>query len=185
MAIHKGIRIHQYLDDWLVRAQIRPNLSEAYSDASENVPRPRLVDEYGKIGVGTQTSLRLCRLPVRPQIRPGLTYTGPMAKPSRENTGTVATTGLSGPVVHVLDRFANSHRETSSPTHETHTVASQKSLESTGITRKIHSITQVPAPTFTMEAGGEQCAPRSTITPNKNILCKSLQTHQKKGGALT
>ena len=51
-----------------------------------------------------------------------------MAKPSRESTGTAITTGLSGPAVHVLDRFIDSHRKASSPrptAYETHTVASQ------------------------------------------------------------
>ena len=70
-------------------------------------------------------------------------------------------------------------------THETHTVASQEQLESTRITRKGHSVAQVPAPSLTMVARWRQCASRSTITPSKNMLCKFLQTHQKKGGALT
>ena len=67
-----------------------------------------------------------------------------MKKPSRENKSTVVTTDLSGLAVHVLDRFANSHRETSStrPTaYETHTVASQKQLEGTGITKQDDSNT--------------------------------------------
>ena len=62
-----------------------------------------------------------------------------MAEPSGQNIGNTVTTDLSGPVVHVSDRFANSHRRASSPrpaTHETHTVASQKPLENTRITRK-------------------------------------------------
>ena len=43
----------------------------------------------------------------------------------------------------------------------------QKQLESTGITRKSHSYTGISAPSPTMVAGREQCAPRSTITPIK------------------
>ena len=72
--------------------------------------------------------------------------------------------------VHVPDRPVNSHRKTSLPrsaTHETHSVASQKQLEGTGISREGYPSTQVPAPTFTMVARGKQCAPGSTITPNK------------------
>ena len=144
-------------------SQIPPYLSLAYPNSSENVPRPQLAGECRKIRTGAKTSLRFCRLPVRPQVRPGPTNTGPLAKPSRENTGTAITTGLSGPAVHVLDRFVDSHRKASSPrptSHETHTVASQKQLEGTRITRKGHSNTQVPAPTPTMVAGGDQCAPR-------------------------
>ena len=151
-------------------SQVPPYLSPAYPNSSENVPRPRLAGECRKIRTGAKTRLRLCRLPIRPQVRPGPTNTGPLAKPSRENTGTAITTGLSGPAVHVLDRFVDSHRKASSPrptAYETHTVASQKQLEGTRITRKGHSNTQVPAPTPTMVAGGEQCAPRSTITASK------------------
>ena len=109
--------------------QIPPGLSPTYSGPSKNVPRPRLAGECRKVGAGAQASLRLCRLPVRPQVRSGPTNTGPVAKPSRENKSTFVTTNLSGPAVYVLDRFVNSHRETRSlrPTaYEAHTVASQK-----------------------------------------------------------
>ena len=93
-----------------------------------------------------------------------------MAEPSSKDPDTVIPTGLSGPAVHVLDRSANSHRKTSSPrsiTYKTHSVAPQEQLESTRITRKGHSNTQVPAPPPTMVAGGEQRTPRSTVGPNK------------------
>ena len=152
------------------KSQIPPNLSLTYPNASQDVPGSRLVGEFGKIRAGTQASLQLCRLPVRPQVRPGQTDTGPVAKSSRKDTSTFVTTGLSGPAVHVPDRSVNIHRKTSSSrplTHETHTVASQKQLEGTGISREGHPSTRVPAPTFTMVARGKQCASRSTITPYK------------------
>ena len=68
------------------------------------------------------------------------------------------------PVRQFSHRKASSSRST---TYETHTMASQKQLVSTRITRKGHSNTQISAPSPTMVVGGEQCAPRSTITPNK------------------
>ena len=134
--------------------QIPPGPSPTYSGPSKNMPRLRLAGECRKVRAGAQASLRLCRLPVRPQVRSGPTDTGPVAKPSRENKSTAVTT--------------NSHRETSSPrptAYETHTVASQNQLEDTGITTQDDSNTQVSAPSFTMVAGGKQCAPRSTIAP--------------------
>ena len=146
-----------------------PSLSPAYPDPDQDVPGSRLASKFRKIGTGAPTSIQLCRLPVRPQVRPGQTDTGPVAEPSRENTNTTFTTGLSGPAVHVLDRSVNGHRETSSPrpfTHETHTVASQKQLENTGIPGKGYSSTQIPAPTFTVVARRKQCASRSAITPH-------------------
>ena len=150
-------------------SQIPPGLSPVYSDPSGTLSKTRLAGEFRKVGIGTQTGLRLCRLPVPPQVRPGQTDSGPVAKPSGKNTSTLSSTGLSGPAVHVPDRPANSHRETSSPrpvTHETHTVASQKRLEVTRIFRKGYPSSEVLTYTFEMVARGKQCTPRSTITPN-------------------
>ena len=78
-------------------------------------------------------------LQVRPKMWSGPTDTGPVAEPSAENNDTSNPTGSSGLAIHVLDRSASSHRKASSPrptTHETHTIASQKHLEGTQITRK-------------------------------------------------
>ena len=117
------------------------------------MPRTRLAGELRKVRTGAQAGLRFYRLPVRPQGRLGPTYTGPMAEPSEQNIENTITTGLSGPAVHVSDRFANSHRKTSSPrptAYETHSVASQKQLEGTGITTKGDLNPQVPALPFTI-----------------------------------
>ena len=152
------------------QSQIPPNLSPPHPDPGQDVPGSRLAGESRKIRAGASTSVQLRRLPVRPQVRPGQTDTGPVAKPSREDSNTALTTGLSGPAVHVLDRSINSHRETGSPrpvTHETHTVASQKQLEGTRIPGKDHSSTQILAPTLTVVAKRKQCASRSTTTPYK------------------
>ena len=78
-----------------------------------------------------------------------------MAESPGQNTRNTVATGLSSPTVHVSDRFTNSHRKAISPrptAHETHTVASQKQLEGTRVTRKSESNSQVPAPLLTMVA---------------------------------
>ena len=96
-----------------------------------------------------------------------------MAEPSRDYAKTAIPTGLPGPGVHVLDRLQTA---TEKLVHlgrlhnETHTVASQKQLEGTRITRKGDPSPQVPAPPFTMVAEGRQCTYRPTITPNKHAL---------------
>ena len=56
MAIHKGIR-----------SQVTPSLSPEYTGSSKNVSATGLAGEFGEIRAGAQTSLRLCRLPVRSQ----------------------------------------------------------------------------------------------------------------------
>ena len=105
MATHRGIRTHQYLDLYLVgESQIPPCLSPIYSGTSKNLSETRLAGEHGEIRAGTQTNLRLRRLPVRPQMWPGPSDTGLVADPSAENTGSNLPTGLSGQAVHVLNK---------------------------------------------------------------------------------
>ena len=138
MAIHKCIRIHQYLDYWLVRARSHQACLQHTQDLVKICQKLGWVVNL-EVGTGTQANIRLCRLPVQPQVRSGPTYTGPFAEPSGQNTRNTVTPGLSGPTVHVLDRFTNSHRKAGSPrliAYETHTVASQKQLEGTRISRK-------------------------------------------------
>ena len=150
--------------------QIPRNLSPPYPSHDQNVPEPRVAGEFRKIRAGTQTDLRFRRLPVRPPVRPGQADSGPVAKPSGQDTTTPVATGLSGPAVHVPDRPTNSHRKTGSPrpaAHETHTVASQEQLEGTRISREDYPPTKVPAPPLTMVARGRQCASRPTTTPSK------------------
>ena len=93
-----------------------------------------------------------------------------MADPPRENLGNPVPTNLSGPAVHVPDWSANSHRKTSLswPTsYETHTVTSQKQLESAGSTGEGHSGTQIPSPSFGVVVGRTQCTARSTTASVK------------------
>ena len=110
MAIHKELRIHQYLDNWLVTA-ISQHLSPTYTGTSKNVSATGLAGELTEIRAGAQTKLRFCRLPVRPQVWSGPTDSGPVAEPSRENAETAIPTGLPGPGIHVLAWFTNSYRK--------------------------------------------------------------------------
>ena len=170
MAIHKDIKIHQYLDDWLVRARSHQVCLHHTQDLVKICQELGWLVNFWKIRTGTKTGLRLGRFPVRFQGRSGLTNTGPLAEPSGQNTRNTVTTNLSGPAVQVSDRFTNSHRKASSPrptSYETHTVASQKQLEGTRVTRKGVSNTKVLAPTLTMVAARGQCTHRPTIKPNK------------------
>ena len=89
------------------------------------------------------------------------------------------------PVVHVSDRFTNSHRKASSPRptpYEAHTVASQKQLEGTRVTRKGDSNTKVLAPTPTMVAARGQCPYRPTITPNKTCSANLYRRIKRRVG---
>ena len=65
MAIHKDLRCHQYLDDWLVRARSHQACLQHTQELVNNVSATRLA---GEIRAGAQTRLQFCRLPVQPQV---------------------------------------------------------------------------------------------------------------------
>ena len=161
---------------------IPPGLSPAHPRSSINLSRTRLASEFGQIGTGTKASFRFCRLPVRPQGRSGPTDTGPVTQPSGQNTGDIVSTDLSSPAIHVPDRFTNSHRKASSPratAYKTYTVASQKQLEDTGVTRKGYSNSQVPGPSLTMVARRRH---RPTITLNKTCAANLYRRIKRRVG---
>ena len=68
MAIHKDLGIHQYLDDWLVRARSHQACLQHTQELVNNVSATGLAGELTEIRAGAQTRLRFCRLPVRPQV---------------------------------------------------------------------------------------------------------------------
>ena len=82
MAIHKGKIIHQYLDDWLVRATSHQVCLQHIQDLVKICQEHRLAGIFGKLRTGTKANLRFCRLPVQPQDLSGPTNTGPVAEPS-------------------------------------------------------------------------------------------------------
>ena len=146
MAMHKGIRIHQYLDDWLVRAASHQVCLQHTQDLVKicqelgwlvNLEKSELEPKQIFDFVGYQFDLRAG------QVRP---------TPDRsQNLQDKILEILSLPACPVqqfmsLDRFTNSHRKASSPrptSYETHTVASQKQLEGTRVIRKSDSNTKV------------------------------------------
>ena len=169
MATHKGIRIHQYLDDWLVRArspqtciQHTKILVKMCQDLGwlVNLEKSELEPKQVFNFVGYQFDLRSGRVrptPDRWQNLQGKIQTLLLlpACPVRQFMSLIGLLTATEKQVH-LGRL-----------HETHTVASQKQLEGTGIPREGHPPTQIPAPTFTMVARRKQCTSRSTITPHK------------------
>ena len=197
--IHKGIRI-RYKDPPVPRrlvgeSRILPSLSPTHTRTSTVMPEVRLDSKLGKVRTGAQTSLQFRRLPIQPEGRPGPAHTGPVPDSPRENLEDPVSTDLSGPAVYVPDWPANSHRKASFPqpaSHETHTVASQKQLESAGSTGKGHSGTQIPPPPFRMVVGRKQYTARSTTAPIKTrtanlyrrvqgrVGCSSWRTYHKR-----
>ena len=169
MALQQGIRIHQYLDDWLVRAtsrQICLNHTRALVSLCQDLGwvvilekselEPKQVFDF----VGYQFDLQEGK--VRPTsdrwvaLKTKIRFTGKKY--------------LSGSALDVPYRTVNSYRKTGPPrqaSYETHTMASQKQLEGPRITTEGDTSPQVASLSPKVVDGGEQCAPRSTSSPIK------------------
>ena len=166
MALQRGIKIHQYLDDWLVRAtshqtclQHTQTLVAPCRELGWLVNKEKSELEPKQIFnfLGYQFNLR------EGKVRP---------TPERWQTLTDKILSiLSGPVCPVRQFMSLiGHRKASpsrSTSYETHTVALEEQLEGTRITRKGDTRFQVTPPPLKVLAGGKQCSSRSTITPTK------------------
>ena len=152
-------------------SHILPNLSPAYTDLGSSLSRIWLAGERGKVRSGSKTGLQLLRLPVQPHGGQGQTHTRALADLNRQDIVNSVRSGVTGLAVHVPYRTSNSHRKTSPPrlpSYEAHTVALEKQLEGTRITRKDDIHSQVAPSSLKVVAGGKQCSSRSTITPTKS-----------------
>ena len=183
MSLQRGIRIHQYLDDWLVRAtshqtclQHTQTLVALCRELGWLVNRekseldPKQVFNF----VGYQFDLRegkVRRTPDRWQTLQDIVNS--------------VQFGVPGSAVHVAHRAPNSHRKASPPRStscETHTVALEEQLEGTGITRKGDTHPQVAPPPSKVVAGGKQCPFRSIITPTKTCCADIYRRIKRRVG---
>ena len=131
VALQKGIRIHQYLEDWLVQARSH-QICLQHPQTLVTVLGPRLASKFGKIRTGTQAGFRPCRLPVRPERGQGQTHPRPVADTKDQNQRIINRTDLSGPTTDVPHRTINSNRKAGPPRqtpYEAHTMAPQTKLE--------------------------------------------------------
>ena len=92
MALQRGIRIHQYLDDWLVRASTHDTCLQHTQTLVTFV-----AGEQGKVRTGSQTSFQLRRLPVRPERGQGQTHTRALAGLDRQDPVNTVRSGMPGP----------------------------------------------------------------------------------------
>ena len=65
MAIHKVLKIIQYLDNWLVRARSHQACLQHTQELVNKVSATGLTDELREIRAGARTRFQFCRLPVR------------------------------------------------------------------------------------------------------------------------
>ena len=138
MAQSQGIRIHQYLDE-VDSSPYQRILPPGHPIPPCPLSGIGLGGEPTKIGVGTQTGIRICGLPIRPLTRTGQSDPEPLGIDSPEGAVHPSRPNLSSQELHVTNRPAYSNRKTGAPgetPHETHPVAPQKTLEGPRISRE-------------------------------------------------
>ena len=87
ICLNNCIRMHQYLDDGLVRATSHQTCLQVYPNLSGSVPGIRLGNKHLYIRAGTQAELRFHRLSVRPQRGQGQTDLETLADLKHEYSG--------------------------------------------------------------------------------------------------
>ena len=132
------------------------------------LPGVGLDGKHAKIRTGTPTSLRLCRLPVRPAQRTGQTDSKPLGSPSTKNNRAIAEEILPSENFHVSYRPSHCDRKTGDPrqtAHETYSVAPQEALESPGISGKRDPNSEVSPSAPAVVDPGVKGPKGSTLTP--------------------
>ena len=167
------------------QSHLPPGLSITDKKSGVTLQGIGVAGKRGQIRAGTQTNFQLCRLPVRLEGRQGQTHHRTLADPTKQNTGDLIKTNLSGPETNVPDQSVNCHRETSTfgqTAHETHTVASQEQLERTRIPGEVNPHSKVTPPTPEMVAGGRQCCYRSTLTSTRTCSANFYRRIKRRVG---
>ena len=166
MAQSRGIRIHQYLDDWLLRAPCR---EICLRHTQILLPLARLGSQHGQVRAGSPTNLRLRRLSFQPISGVSQTNSGQVEESISEAQPSPGTGMLHSQAVHVFNRPSDSNRKTSSvgaAAYEAHSVAPKKALACPGIAGKGHPNSFISPCTSKVVVGPGQGALRSTLTPS-------------------
>ena len=161
MALQRGIRTHQYLDDWLVRASTHDTCLQHTQTLVTLCQELGWMVNKEKSEVAPKQVFNFVGYPF--DLEEG------KVRPTAERWQTLTDkirSILSDPVcpVHVPHRSTHSNRKTSPPratAHEAHTVALEKQLEGPRVTRKGDPGPQLPPPPSKVVAGEKQCATRS------------------------
>ena len=145
------------------------NLPTTYPDPLGPMSRIRLGSKYDQVRVSSHTGLQFCRLPVRPDLRSGITHSGPLAGPSREAEVHKEPSQVYSPSVHVSHRSLDSHGEAGlsrSTSYETLAMPPQEELACSRSFRKGYPSPSITTPSLGLVVGREQCSERSTSAPS-------------------
>ena len=167
MAQAQGIRIHQYLDNRLLRA-LCPEMCQRHTQTLLDLLRSRVGSQSFKVGTGSTTGFQLCQLSFRPLSRSGQTHSGEVDSSVPENQSSFGTGDLLDQAVHVLNRTSDSHRKASgvgTPAYEAYSVAFKEALACPRSPGKDHSPAKVSPSSSEVVVGPKQGSERPTFTP--------------------
>ena len=172
MAQSRGISIHQYLDDWLIRAPTK----ESCHHGTQSLLA--LCQELGWVVNLQKSDFRVCGLEVRSLSRTGQTDPEPLGVDSPKGGIHSIQTNLPSQEIYVPDRPAHSNRKTGTPgetPHEAHPLAPQKTLESPRISRKGDSSSKVSSPAPSMVDQEDKCLDRLAFGPFVSCHSKKVR----------
>ena len=164
MAQTKGIQIHQYLDDWLLRApcpETCQQLTQTLLDLCRslgwvvNMEKSELTPQQDFNFVGYQFDLMTGRV-----------------LPTQDRWTTLQEK-LHSQAIHVFDRTAYGNGETSvgrSSSHEAFSMAPKAALACSRNSRKSYSVTPISPSAPRLVVGQEQCPLGTTVAPLQHAL---------------
>ena len=163
------------------------NLPTTYLDPHGPLPRAGLGSKLEEIGTDPSAGFQFRRLPVQPVDRSGSSPSGQVDIPATKAKFHQGPKLLHSQTIHVSDRACDSNRETGvvrSPSHVTHSVASEASLACSRESGKGHSLPPSLHPHLDWWLNESNVLWANRYIPF-NTLYKYLQMPQTKVGAHT
>ena len=168
MALSRGLRLHQYLDDWLIRfqSQEKPQVNtQAVIDLSQSLGWD---NKSGKIRTETNSGVFVCGLQIPSRFSPCKTHSREMAQTSGFDPKTQVKTCLDGKMFDVANWVACLNGENGPggmPSHETLSVSPQGALEISSVAGQPPSLDRSHCSTLRLVAKSlshdERCRPSS------------------------
>ena len=138
----RNLRIHQYLDDWLLRSPTKDQCLKDSEKLVKLVPRTRLAHQFPKIGIGSHTKSRFSGLSLRSSEGSG--FSNPKETRSVESSDCFhqKVISLDSKKAHVTHRdisFLRKNSTSGKVAHETFSVVPKVTLEVSPVTGQKHS----------------------------------------------
>ena len=178
MALSRGIRIHQYLDDWLIRAQ-------SPEESSHNTKV--VVDLIESLGwIINQVKSELIPTQVFSFVGYEYHLNSALVKPTQERWQ--KTTGINPQdnqlvcktfdVTHWVASINRKNGPRRPPSHETFSVTSQGELDISSVVGQAPSLVRLHNSSSGLMAESTKCSQRCRSPPPRTATFKCLQTPQ-------